>query len=73
MFNLKRSRMLPAGRYAAVMFKAPEPNGEHYHAEIPVFPINDDGAYLATRVLPDGAWQKQSTTTPFGVFGHTEP
>jgi len=72
-FNLKQSRMLPAGRYAAVMFKTPEPNGEHYHAEVPIFPAKAGDAYLATRIMPGGAWQKQSTTTSFGVFGHTAP
>lgn len=72
-FNLKQSRMLPAGRYAAVMFKTPEPNGEHYHAEVPIFPAKAGDAYLATRIMPGGAWQKQATTTSFGVFGHTAP
>ena len=60
------------GRYAAVMFKWPEDNGEHFHAEIPTFPVKDDDAYLATRIVPGGAWQRQSTVTAFGVFGHTD-
>lgn len=72
-YNLKRSRMLPAGRYAAVMFKPHEPNGEHYHAQVPVFPAKDDGAYLATRIFPDGKWRKQSTITTFGVYGVQAP
>jgi hypothetical protein len=70
-YDLKRSRLLPAGRYAAVLFKTPEEHGEYYHAEIPTFPINDDGEYFATRIVPGGTWRRVEATTAFGVFGCT--
>ena len=56
-YDLKRSRLFPTGRYAAVWFKWPEDQGEYYHALIPTFPVKDDGAYLVTRILPSGAWR----------------
>ena len=72
-YDLKQSRLLPAGRYAALLFKWPEDQGEYYHALVPTYPVKDDGAYLVTRIVPGGAWRRLEATTAFGVFGQTAP
>ena len=72
-YDLKQPRLLPAGRYAALLFQWPEDQGEYYHALVPTYPVKDDGAYLVTRIVPGGAWRRLEVTTAFGVFGQTAP
>ena len=49
-FELKRAKVLPAGRYALVLTKPPESGSEYFHAQFPTGDANSlSGEYVATR------------------------
>ena len=78
-FELKRSRLLPPGRYALVVSKEPEVPEEHFHLRVPVIGVAGDGqSRIAVRVLGrDGTvtapWRREPWTTAFRVHGCAAP